>query len=97
MKKRQCVLCPTGKVETDVPKDKAVCRDCAIEMMDVPPDQCSHKAACDCPCHTNPEILHDMACCHSVECPHCGKRMDDVALPLHLATCHKTLLEFQTT
>jgi len=85
------VLCDDGKKVTRYPKDRAVCADCAIEMMD---GECLHTVEhiCGCPCHTNPEVLHVMPCCSVVTCEHCGKQVSS-QIHDHVATCHATLLE----
>ncbi len=91
MKKRQCTLCPTGTVLTDVPKDKAICNDCAVSLMD---GECTH--ACDCPCHLpGAGMIHSDACCdgrcHICETPIASGQWDN-----HQEHCHKSLKELQS-
>lgn len=93
-KKRQCVLCDEGRVVTSSPKDKAVCHDCAILLMD---GECTHtiEHLCDCPCHLpGSDVLHVMPCCITVSCEHCGKKISSSQLQDHIHTYHKTLSAF---
>lgn len=92
-KKRQCVLCDDGKVVTTRPKDRAVCADCAIKLMD---GECKHTVQhiCGCPCHEPGSlVLHIMPCCSVLRCEHCDKQISSSQIEHHISTCHATLLE----
>ena len=42
---------------------------------------------CDCRCHTNPDIVHCVACCN--RCPYCGARIRMVFYESHMEECIK--------